>query len=166
MKNVIAIVACLAMSGQALAINKCTDARGKAVFQDAPCHGKGDKIEVRSATGTPPPAAPASAPATPGAAAKPKLDSSTELRRIELETYLVKNKRDQVAGTNADCQRRLAQLAESKKDAANNLAGAVYETSVSSEMQSVSVMCQSKTMQLQAELQELERELREIKSRR
>lgn len=160
--------AAMLASPGASAINKCVDERGKAVFQDAPCPGKGEKIEVRSATGTPPPVVPASAAAAAGAApaAKPKLDSSTELRRIELETYLIKNKRDQVAGTNADCQRRLAQLAESKKDAANNLAGAVYETSVSSEMQSVSVMCQSKTMQLQAELQELERELRDIKARR
>lgn len=29
------------------AINKCTDAQGKVSFQDAPCEGQGEKIEVR-----------------------------------------------------------------------------------------------------------------------
>jgi len=33
----------------AWAINKCTDANGKVSFQDAPCEGQGEKIEVRPA---------------------------------------------------------------------------------------------------------------------
>jgi hypothetical protein len=33
----------------AWAINKCTDAHGKVSFQDAPCEGQGEKIEVRPA---------------------------------------------------------------------------------------------------------------------
>lgn len=160
MNRVTVIAAALVIAGNAHAINRCIGPNGKAVFQDAPCTGQGGKIEVRPSTGTPP------TPPPPNQAAKPKLDSGTELRRIELETYLVKNKRDQVNGANQDCQNQLARLADSKKHATNNLAGAVYESSISSEMQSVATMCQSKTAQLRAELAELERELREIKSRR
>lgn len=33
----------------AWAINKCTDANGKVSFQDAPCVGQGEQIEVRPA---------------------------------------------------------------------------------------------------------------------
>lgn len=160
MKRVTFIAAVLVLATNAHAINRCIGPNGKAVFQDAPCAGQGGEIEVRPSTGAPPPSPP------PNQAAKPKLDSSTELRRIELETYLVKNKRDQVNGANQDCQNQLARLADSKKYASNNLAGAVYESSISSEMQSVATMCQSKTAQLRAELAELERELREIKSKR
>jgi len=35
----------------AWAINKCTGADGKVVFQDLPCAGRGEKIEVRPASG-------------------------------------------------------------------------------------------------------------------
>ena len=34
----------------AWAINKCTDANGKVSFQDAPCVGEGEKIDVRPTT--------------------------------------------------------------------------------------------------------------------
>lgn len=167
MRTMLLTIALLAAS-PTWAINKCTNANGKVVFQDAPCSGHGQQIEVRPASGNAPPtAAPQAATASQSAAApqKPKLDSSTELRRIELEQYLVKNKRDQVNGTNQDCQARLNELSQRKRQANNNLAGAVLESSISSEMQSVSVMCESKTRQLQAELDALERELRDIKAR-
>ena len=37
----------------AWAINKCTDAQGKVSFQEAPCPGEGEKIEVRPAMPAP-----------------------------------------------------------------------------------------------------------------
>jgi len=39
----------LGFLGPAWAINKCTDAAGKVSFQDAPCTGQGEQIEVRPA---------------------------------------------------------------------------------------------------------------------
>lgn len=47
------------VSGPAHAISKCTGADGKVVFQDAPCEGKGDVLNVRPASGerTPTPSA-------------------------------------------------------------------------------------------------------------
>ena len=44
-----ACVLALAFLGPAWAINKCTDANGKVSFQDAPCIGQGEKIEVKPA---------------------------------------------------------------------------------------------------------------------
>lgn len=50
--NPIRCVACsllLVFLAPAWAINKCTDASGKVSFQDAPCAGRGEKIEARPA---------------------------------------------------------------------------------------------------------------------
>lgn len=70
--------ACASMAAPAWAVNKCTGPDGKVSFQDAPCAGKGEKLEVRPAAGAAPirpagpvqpqaavPAAAASAPAAP-----------------------------------------------------------------------------------------------------
>ncbi len=45
------LAAALAVGTPAWAINKCTGPDGKTVFQDAPCAGKGERIEVRPASG-------------------------------------------------------------------------------------------------------------------
>ena len=89
--------AALLISAQAWAINKCKTPEGKTVFQDAPCAGQGEKIEVRPASGyavrapvsaasapapaaTTPPLAPAApAPvAAPAAPVKTALESSAD----------------------------------------------------------------------------------------
>ncbi|WP_187305980.1 DUF4124 domain-containing protein [Diaphorobacter nitroreducens] len=47
-----AVVMCaLALAFPSWAINKCKGPDGKVVFQDAPCMGQGEKIEVRPASG-------------------------------------------------------------------------------------------------------------------
>ena len=50
----------------AWAINKCTDANGKVSFQDAPCVGEGEKIDVRPTTRGATPVQPAAAPVGEG----------------------------------------------------------------------------------------------------
>ena len=45
------LAAVLIAASPAWAINKCTGADGKVVFQDAPCMGRGEKLEVRPASG-------------------------------------------------------------------------------------------------------------------
>ena len=42
--------AALLISAQAWAINKCKGPDGKVAFQDAPCAGQGEKVEVRPAS--------------------------------------------------------------------------------------------------------------------
>ena len=55
MKKAMFLIAALLVA-PAWAVNKCTGPDGKVAFQDAPCVGKGEKIEVLPASGgTPPP---------------------------------------------------------------------------------------------------------------
>lgn len=51
----------------AWAINKCTGADGKVSFQDAPCAGEGEKIEVRPSSKGATPVQPVTVPANEGA---------------------------------------------------------------------------------------------------
>lgn len=74
--NPIAIgLALAALAAPAWAIHKCVGPDGRAVFQDAPCaDGRGQRIEVRPASGHAPLRAPetaAAAPAIPAPAAAP-----------------------------------------------------------------------------------------------
>lgn len=67
-KPVFFLAATLVSIAPAWAINKCTGPDGKTVFQDAPCAGKGEKIEVKPASGS---AVAAPAPALPPMAITP-----------------------------------------------------------------------------------------------
>lgn len=51
MKPQVLATVLLLVAAPAWAINKCTNANGKVSFQDAPCAGQGEKIEVRPASG-------------------------------------------------------------------------------------------------------------------
>lgn len=53
----------------AWAVNKCIGPDGKVVFQDAPCTGKGEKLDVRPASGAARAAAPAAPISAPSASA-------------------------------------------------------------------------------------------------
>lgn len=62
-----ACVLVLGLVPPAWAINKCTDAQGKVSFQEAPCPGEGEKIEVRPAMPAPAVAPPPRKPSKEGA---------------------------------------------------------------------------------------------------
>lgn len=95
------VIAALLVAAQAWAINKCKTPEGKTVFQDAPCAGEGEKLDVRPAGGhavrapataapvpvaaaaPPPPAVPAAPPAPapiapPAAPVKSALEASAD----------------------------------------------------------------------------------------
>ena len=57
------LAAALLAASPAWAINKCKGPDGKVIFQDAPCVGQGEKIEVRPASGHADPARQADAQA-------------------------------------------------------------------------------------------------------
>ena len=86
MKTLILACALVSLGTPSWAVNKCTGPDGKVSFQDAPCAGKGEKLDVRPAAGDAPtktgvttqpqaavPAAPASAPTAPQAAQPPQV---------------------------------------------------------------------------------------------
>lgn len=61
-KQVLVLAAAVLLT-PAWAVNKCTGADGKVVFQDAPCSGKGEEIQIKPASGS---------AARPAAAAAPQ----------------------------------------------------------------------------------------------
>ena len=83
--------AALLAAAPAWAINKCTGADGKVVFQDAPCAGKGETLDVRPASGhaarVPSPVpTPVSAQATTPAPATPPVPAPAAPVKSTLES--------------------------------------------------------------------------------
>lgn len=169
------LIALLLPWGTAQAINKCTGADGKIVFQDAPCMGQGEKIEVRPASGAAPKSAPAMASDAAGAnpapaqatapARKENVFGERWQRRTYLENRGIPDAHAAIDGHQADCAAQQAQLAAKKKRATNSLAGATWEDSISGEMQAAATTCDTRARELRAELDSLRKELRELQAR-
>lgn len=164
------LTAALLAASPTWAINKCIGADGKAVFQDAPCMGQGEKIDVRPASGSAPkPAAVASdaagAATTPAPTRKENVFGERWQRRTYLENRGIPDARAAIDGHQADCTAQQARLAAKKNRATNNLAGATWEDSISGEMQAAATTCDTRARELRAELDSLQKELRELKSK-
>lgn len=168
------LAAALLAATPAWAINKCKTPEGKTVFQDAPCAGQGEKIEVRPASGyaVRAPVSAASAPASPQAAA-PAATAKKEgafgeswRRKTDLESHLISNTRAALNGHLRDCEAQQRQLASKKGQARNNLAGATWEQSISAEMQAAATTCDTKARDMRARLEGYEKELRELQATR
>lgn len=174
-REIFLCVALMSAAAPGWAINKCTGADGKTVFQDAPCAGKGEKIEVRPASGNAPVATPAAATAptiAPAAASATAPTSKKEgafgpawQRRTFLENRGIADARGAVQAHQAQCEAKQRELASKKNLARNNLAGATWEQSISSEMQAAAAICDSKSRDLRSQLDGLERELRELQAK-
>lgn len=129
----------------AWAINKCVGPDGKAVFQDLPCVGKGEQLVVRPASGyTGPEGAAASGVPTQLERMQRQLDQMQgDRRRAELEFALSQAYTDQT-NLNAACDREIAGLQAKKGRAKNNLAGATWEQSISTEMNAIAKRCETR----------------------
>jgi len=150
------------------AINKCTGPDGKIVYQDAPCAGKGEAITVRPASGTAPVAtAPAGTNAQPAAAVgggrKEGAFGESWQRRTYLENRGVPDARASLEAHKQACERKIRALEASKANANNNLAGATYMQSLSTQMQAEATMCDMRARELSADLQAKEAELKKLR---
>lgn len=174
-RSVLLVSLCIALAGPAFAINKCTGADGKTVFQDAPCMGKGETITVKPASGQAPApvvatpataatdAAPAATAQAPTAAARKEGAFGEKWRRkTDLESHLISNARGELSNHMQRCRQQQADLAAKKGSARNNLAGATWEASISGEMQAAATLCDTKARDIRAKLEGYERELREL----
>lgn len=122
------------------AINKCIGADGKVSYQAQPCSGGTSKtINVQAAPTTVPKAG------SGVTAAEPSSQTSEQrtLARFERDRR-IREVKDQIAGLERDVEQRnrrmqteLDALRYRKSFANNNLAGATYEQSLSTEMQAV-----------------------------
>ncbi len=161
----------------AWAIYKCVDANGRVSFQQAACSGamQGAKLDVQPASGystAPPPtgAAAADTSSTPPTEAD-RLNAlsarlAKENRLSTLNNLTIGGAQDDIARARRQCQAELEAVRNRKKLASNNLAGATWEQSLSTEMQAIAAQCDTEQRRLQAildrylaEKQDLEREL-------
>lgn len=159
MRHIAAVLIAICVSCNAHAVNKCIGADGKAVYQDAPCAGRGGAIDIRPASGWAPPAKPSADGIAPSGAmtAAQRMeqkadDSKRERRRRELETRIVPNAQQAISRHQESCNRDMAGLRAKKGLASNNLAGAQWETAISGEMAAVAARCDTGNRELRAEL--------------
>jgi len=165
----------LALAFPTWAINKCKGPDGKVVFQDAPCMGQGEKIEVRPASGRAPRAAAAAttadinaapAPAAAAAPAKKKEGAfgASWQRRTYLENRGIPDAESAIHAHKRQCEQKQADLRSRQGSANNNLAGATYLQSLAAEMQAAATMCDVRSRELNAELDSMKKELRELQA--
>lgn len=150
----------------ALAVNKCTDANGKVVFQDAACSGKGEEIKVTPSGGHFVAPAPATAPvaATPPPNGTQKLLETMQSERVRCEKWVVMNEaRSALTFARNQCDKEQAQLSASKAMSKNNIAGATRDASISQEMTAAAMVCDSRTRAKERDLDNAEKVCSEIK---
>lgn len=159
----------------AWAVNKCTLPGGRVVFQDAPCAtGKGETLTVKPSRGnsTSQPA-PAAASPDVGASSDQSLteaqrieqrvaESQRARRRQELEVRLLPESLIAIDRHRAFCDQQLAQLQNKKRLANNNLAGATWEGSISSEMVALATRCDTQNRELRDEAERRRAECRAL----
>lgn len=166
MKNmfVCAAICAAASCAPAWAINKCTDPTGRVAFQEAACAGKGEVLTVRPASGAGAPAVQKAASATD----KPQTesqrieaqisDSQRQRRKMELEVRFVPDAQWAINRQRKLCDTDMKTLQDKKTAANNNLAGAVWETSISTEMAAVATRCDTRNRELKDDLDALRKE--------
>lgn len=166
-KGTTCITTLMMLCAPAWAINKCIGPDGKVVFQDSACSGKGEKMNVRPATGDGNSFQPAASPAA-NTTDKQKTeaqrietqisDSQRKRRRQELEMRLVPDAQGAINNQRAQCDSDLKALQDKKAHANNNLAGATWETSISSEMTAVATRCDTRNREVRDDLDTLRKE--------
>lgn len=180
MKNLWLIVtlALGAVTAPAWAVNKCTLPNGKTVFQDAPCAGAGEKLNIRPASGAgqPVPLAQPQTAADGSDTATAQTAPQTEAERLKAQVEMMRKKRESdslrdyqipkqrraIADHTTACRNEQAALRGQKRYANNNLAGATWEGAISEEMVSVTQRCDMEARQLENDLKRLEQELADL----
>lgn len=162
-------VAALATS-PAFAMYKCKDANGRTAFQERPCEStgtQGNQIEVKPAAG---PAPAAATPTSAQAASAPTADApqteAERLRRLnerdrkqrrlnDLNEREISAAEGRIRNATNQCERKMGSAQSMKSYANNNLAGATWEQSLSTEMQAIATQCTAEQTRLNAALDRL-----------
>ena len=177
-----AVIAACACSSPAWAVFKCQDANGRFSFQETPCASgsKSSEIEVKPAAGHAVKPASVAAPSqsSDGTATAPAAKPMSEADRLNAQAATIR-KRNRLSDlknrhipdaygaidrSKSNCDHRMATLRNNKRSASNNLAGATYENSLSSEMQAVATQCDSDQRRLNRDLDRLLAERKDIET--
>ena len=157
----------VALSSSGWAQYKCVDGEGKVTFQQMPCPGtaSGLKLDVRPAAGAGPAMAPQPAASVTGVAAEMQWVRKMERdRKLKEQQQRIADLEATIDGRNRRMQDEMAAIQSRKAQAKNNLAGATWEQSLSTEMQAVASKYQAlndadqaRLTQLRAELEQMQR---------
>lgn len=158
----------------AWAVYKCKDATGRTVFQERACEAtgaKGGQIDVTPAAGNvaPPaaavaapvvqPSAPGAQPQTEAQRLRAKSDREGKERRLsELREREIPSAEGRIRTATNQCSKRMGSTQGMKAYANNNLAGATWEQSLSTEMQAIATQCGAEQTRLNAALDRLHSE--------
>lgn len=170
--TVTAILLALAtLATPAHAVFKCKGPTGAPVFQEAPCAGEGQVLEVKPASGAAPVPAKTATPGTEGSTTDNRppetlaerinrnTDAAAKERRLrELQGSFLPRAHAQLAAHRNSCDAEYRALQNKKTRSANNLAGATWEQSISSEMSALMTRCDSKARDFERNIDQLLRE--------
>ncbi|WP_312569119.1 DUF4124 domain-containing protein [Comamonas sp.] len=163
------LVAAALAASPALAMYKCKDADGRTAFQERPCEAtgtQGKQINVRPASGAAPAPAPTAASNTAAAPADGTLTEAERLRKLnerdrkqrrlkDLNDREISDAEGRIRNATNKCERRMGGAQYIKSYANNNLAGATWEQSLSTEMQAYATQCAAEQTRLNAALDRL-----------
>lgn len=172
MKLIVVVFCCLAAftSSSYAEMYKCTE-EGRTIFQERPCQGKGGAITVRPATGDAPPQSATTANAASGSSsssAAKTAETATMLQRdrqMRELGYQIDDTEREISKLEAGMDAELATLRNKKSLARNNLAGATYEQSISTEMQSITEKYKTKISTVQMKLESLKKDRESLRSK-
>ncbi|MGB4060955.1 MAG: hypothetical protein WBK26_12140 [Burkholderiaceae bacterium] len=165
------LLALAALATPAHAVFKCKGPTGTPVFQETPCAGEGQALQVKPASGAAPVPTKPAATATEGSAADSRppetlaerINRNTETaakeRRVrEVQGSFLPRAQAQLAAHRSACDSEYRSLQNKKNQSANNLAGATWEQSISSEMSALMSRCDSKARDYERNIDQLTRE--------
>lgn len=150
-------------------VYKCVE-DGKTVFQGVPCPGSGTKVAVKPANAATSPAT--DSPAPEGSAPRSQTELSKLKQNVETmenerrqreNAYSIKTLENDIYNYELAMDSELTALQRKKNFAANNLAGATWEQSISTEMQAVSEKYRTRIQIAQDKITQLEREIEDLK---
>lgn len=139
MKRAIILVGAMVFGGHAMAMYQCKDAEGKVSFQQSPCPAgtKQAEIDIKAT----PPSGQAAAP--DGQSDKRTLERYQRERRVRELQASIKDVQEALDARNGRMAAELDALHARKRSANNNLAGATYQQSLSTEMQAIATKYQA-----------------------
>jgi hypothetical protein len=154
-----AFAACAALLGflpAAWAVNKCTGADGKVSFQDAPCEGAGEKVDVRPAMEGATPVQPAPSVGKEGAF------GPSWQRKNYLQNQGIPQARSAIERNQRECaaapEEAIAQAGPLRRG--NLPQGSQFAQERAAEAAKNKAACEARTQELRQQLKSMEEELR------
>lgn len=156
----------IATATPAMAVYKCKDATGRIAFQERPCEtsgATGKQIDIRPTANVAPAAAPSAAapPQTEVMRLRAQSEHSKKEHRLrELTERELPAAQGRARKASTRCKNEMHAVGRQKVYANNNLAGATWEQSLSTEMHAIATQCSSEISLLNSEVDRLMMEKR------